>query len=190
MGEAEIGDIGNQLVGQLAIAQIAAVLGEVAAPRAEMHLVDRDRRFAVVALPPRRHPGAVLPRMAGRRRDDRGGARRRLGPLGMGVGLQRQERAIGAEQLVFIEVAGAEAGHEDLPEPAGMALAHRHAPAVPVVEIADHADPAGVGRPDREGNPKDAVMLNRMGAELLIAGEVVAFGEEMHVEFAEHRGNR
>jgi len=32
MGEAEIGDIGNQLVGELAIAEIPAALGEVAAP--------------------------------------------------------------------------------------------------------------------------------------------------------------
>ena len=64
---------------------------------------------------------------------------------------------------------------------------HRHAPAVPVVEIADHADPARVRRPDREGDPLDAFMHDRMRAELAIAGEVVALDQQMDVEFAEHR---
>src|SRR5260221_6772135 len=68
-----------------------------------------------------------------------------------------------------------------------MVFAHRHPPAVPGVEIADDADPAGVGRPYRKGDALDPVMHDRMGAELLIAGEVVAFSEEMQVELAQHR---
>ena len=155
MGEAEIGDIGHELVGQLAIGQIAAAFGQVAAPRAEMHLVDRDRRLAVVAPPALGHPGR---RPATHARDGaatteavRGGGSVRFG---MRVGLQRQQRAVGAEQLVFVERAGAEPGHEDLPEPAGVALPHRHAPAVPAVEIADHADPARVRRPHRKGDAR------------------------------------
>ena len=106
----------------------------------------------------------------------------------MGVGLQRQQIAIGAEQLVFIEFPRLEARHEDLPEPAGKSVAHRHAPAVPLVEIADHADPAGVGRPYRKGDALDPVVHDRMGAELLVAGEMVTLDKEMQVEFAEHGG--
>src|SRR5579863_5981194 len=153
-----------------------------------MNLVDRDRRLAVVAPAALGDPGIVLPDMARWRRDDRGGARGRLGPLSLGVGLQRQQRTVRANELVFIELAGHKAGHEDLPEPALLALAHRHAPAVPTVEIADDADPAGVGRPYRKGNARDPVMHDSMSAELLVAGEMVALDQEMQVEFAEHRG--
>ena len=186
MGEAEIGDIGNQLVGQFAVAQIAAALGEVAAPRAEMDLVDRDRGRAVVALPALGHPGCVLPHMARWRGDHRSGTGRGLRLLGMGIGLQRQQRAIGAEQLVFIEMTGDEAGHEDFPKPAGVPFAHRHAAAVPGVEIADHADPARVGaQPQAIPRHRHA---HRMGAELLVAGVVVAFGDERRAR--QHRENR
>ena len=92
-----------------------------------------------------------------------------------------------AEQLVFVEMARAQPGHENLPEPAGMAPPHRHAPAVPAVEIADQADPPRVRRPDRERDALDALMHDRVRAELLIAGEVVALDQQMQVEFAEHR---
>src|SRR5712675_1711471 len=92
-----------------------------------------------------------------------------------------------AQQLVFVKMAGAQPGHEDLPEPAGMTLAHRHAAAVPGVEIADQADPPRIWRPDREGDALDAVMHDRVRAELLVAGEMVAFDEQMDIELAEHR---
>src|SRR5437763_14299292 len=84
-------------------------------------------------------------------------------------------------------MSGTQPGHEDFPEPAGMPLAHRHAASVPGVEIADQADPAGVRRPDRERDALDAVMHDGMRAELLIAGEMVAFDQQMDIEFAEHR---
>src|SRR5256885_14572377 len=58
--------------------------------------------------------------------------------------------------------------YEDPPDPAGMALAHRHAAAVPGIEITDHADPPRIGRPHREGDALDPVMHQRMGAELQI----------------------
>src|SRR5437764_14911116 len=77
--------------------------------------------------------------------------------------------------------------HEKLPEPAGMALAHRHAAAVPGIEIADEADPLRVRRPDRERDPFDAVMQHRVRPKLLIAREMVALDEQVDVEFSEHR---
>src|SRR5213076_1511195 len=119
MGEAEIGDIGHELLGQFAITQIAALLRS--APRAEMHLVNRDRRLAVVALRPRIHPTAILPDMARWVGDNRGGAGRMLGALGMRIGFQRQQFAVGAEKLVFVEMPWAQPRHEKLPEAAGMA---------------------------------------------------------------------
>ena len=155
-----------------------------------MDLVDRDRRVALLAPPALADPRPVLPQMARRRRDDRGGARRVLGLLGIRIGLQRQQSAIGADQLVFVEMPRAQPGHENLPQTAGVTPPHRHAPAVPVVEVADEADPSRVRRPDRERDALDALMHDRVRAELLIAGEMVALDEQMQVEFAEHRPKR
>jgi len=92
-----------------------------------------------------------------------------------------------AENLVFVDLAGRELGQEDLPDAAGGMDAHRMAPPVPAVEVADDADALGARRPDREGDAADAFVLDRVCAELLVAPQMVAFGEEVDVEFAEHR---
>ncbi len=80
-----------------------------------------------------------------------------------------------------------QSGYEQFPEPARTTPAHRHPPAVPGVEIADDADRAGIGRPHRKGDALDPVMHDRVRAELLVAGEVIALGEQVQVEFAKHR---
>ena len=110
-----------------------------------------------------------------------------LGLLRVRVGLQRQQLAVGPDDLVFVEVARAQPRHEQFPEAAGMQPAHRHAPAVPVVEIPDQADPLRVRRPHREPNSLDALMHRRVRAELLKTGVVVALDQQMDVELAEHR---
>ena len=61
MGETEIGDVRHQLVGHLAIGQITEPLVDIAAPGAEMHLVNRDRRLAIVVARAAGHPTVVLP---------------------------------------------------------------------------------------------------------------------------------
>jgi hypothetical protein len=54
--EAQVGDVGGQLVGQLEVSERAVVLQRVAPPRAEVHLVDGDRAALGVGLPPLREP--------------------------------------------------------------------------------------------------------------------------------------
>ena len=49
------------------------------------------------------------------------------------------------------------------------------APAVPVVEVADDADAAGVRRPDREVDAVDALVVDRVRAELVEEAQVGAF---------------
>src|ERR1700724_4158658 len=48
MSKAHVADIRNELVGELTIGQVAPLLCKIAAPRAEMDFVNRDRRFAVI----------------------------------------------------------------------------------------------------------------------------------------------
>ena len=104
-----------------------------------------------------------------------------------GVGLQRRQRAVGADDLVFVARSGADAGQENFPHAAVDALAHLAAPPVPIVEIADDGNAPGVGRPDREVQRPRALMLEHMRAEPLIKLLVRAFDEQIIVERTEQR---
>ncbi len=109
---------------------------------------------------------------------------RSLGALSLRVRLQRQELTVGAKDLVLVEMTGAQARDEQLPEPAD--ISHRHPPAVPSVEVANDAYPVRVRRPYREGDTLDTLMCQRMCSKLAVAREVVALGEQMNVDLAQH----
>ena len=83
-------------------------------------------------------------------------------------------------------IAGLDARHEDLPE-AVAAHAHGVAPAVPVVEIADHADAPRIGREHGERDARDALVHERMRAELLVELQVRAFAQQIEVELRQDR---
>ena len=113
-----------------------------------MHLVDADRRVervgALALLRRRPPPPASVPHHAGR-------GRAQLALQRVGVGLLRQQRGRRRPAArTCRRCAGRDARQEDLPDAALAAQAHRVAAAVPAVEVADHADPRGVGGPHRE----------------------------------------
>jgi hypothetical protein len=60
-------------------------------------------------------------------------------------------------------------------------------PAVPGVEVADHPDGAGVGRPDAEGGPGHPVDGRLVGAQLLPQPLVAALAQQVLVELADGR---
>src|ERR1700751_5650018 len=153
-----------------------------------MDFIDRDGRLAIVALPTRRHPAPILPQMPRRLGYDRRRVGWPLSPLGLRVRLERQELTVGPEDLVFVEMTGAQAGDEQLPEPGD--ISHRHPPAVPPVEVANDADPVSVRRPYREGDAFDTLMNQRMRSKLAVARQVVALGQQMNIDLAEHGRKR
>jgi hypothetical protein len=61
------------------------------------------------------------------------------------------------------------------------------APRVPGIEIADHRDALGVGRPDREAHARHAVDGRHVGAQRIGQMEMAALVEQVQVEFAQHR---
>src|ERR1700686_3395679 len=61
MRETHFGCVGDELVSELAIGQIPPILGQVAAPRAEMDFVDREGGLTIVAPPALGHPAPILP---------------------------------------------------------------------------------------------------------------------------------
>ncbi len=88
-----------------------------------------------------------------------------LRPEGERIGLERLQGAVGTADLELVVLTGGEARHEQLPDAAVAPQAHRVTAPVPIVEVADHADPAGIRRPDREAVAVDAVEGAGMGPE-------------------------
>ena len=160
----------------------------VAPPRAEVHLVDRDRRVERVARAPARHPVGVAPLVV-ERPDARRGAWRLLAEEGERIALVRHRRAVARHDAVLVGLAVARRGREPLPD-AGAVPARRSGSAlgVPAVPVADHRHRARVRRPDRElrARPRGVAMA----AEVLVQARVRALAEQVDVVVAQHRNSR
>ena len=180
--EAHVAGVGHQGVGEFVPRQPAIAILGLAAPTARMHLVDAHRRIERVR-------GAPLGRVRHRRRqrrDDGGGGRAQFGLPAVGVGLERQQAALGVEQFVLVARAGVHARQEDLPDAALAAQPHRVAPAVPEIEVADDAHARGIRCPHREAGAGYAIDLARQAAQHLEGSQVGAFGQQPGVHLAEH----
>ncbi len=183
--EAEVERVVRELVGLLRVRQRAVALQRVEPPGAEVHLVDRDRRRVRLDRPPALQPLGVGPAVM-RLEDHRAGLRRQLGPQGDGIGLEADD-AVGAADRELVGVARGRLGYEQLPDAGGTERPHRVCALVPDVEVADHADGAGSGRPDRERRSRGAVERARMRAERVPEPLVAALADEMEIELAERR---
>ena len=137
-----------------------------------MDLVERQRLLEPVGLRPPGHPLVVVPAVAVQVGHLRGRPRRHLGGKAERVGLL--EHVVVVADLILVERPLAQPRHEQLPEAAGDVLPHRVAAAVPGVEVADHADAGGVGRPDGEVDPVHAVDRPQLRPQPLVALPVPA----------------
>ena len=182
VGKAHVTQIGRQLVGELPIAKPSIAFLRAAAPGAEMHFIDRDRCVQGIDAGCRRR----------RRRDrlrvdhDRGGLRAQLHGECQRIGFQRQQGPVRCQDLEFVLLPGRRARDEDFPE---TVAAHPHGvpPAVPEIEIADHADAPGVRRKHHEGDARYPVEYARVRADLVVKMHVGAFAEQIKVEIGQDR---
>jgi hypothetical protein len=178
VGEAELADVLDQLVGQVAVV-------EPRTPRADVQLVDAHRAGVDVVLGAGGHPGVVGPGVGGLG-DHRAGERRHLGGAGHRVRALDPD-VVGGKHLVLVD-AVRDAGHEELPDAVAVEAAHRVPLAVPAVEVARHADGTGVRRPDGEGGAGDALVLAHVAAEHLPELLVAALAEQVQVELGDGGG--
>ncbi len=164
MGEAAIPRIGDEAVGQFVIGEETIVLAPRARSRDGLRRSTSGcgagravaRQLEIIGV------GPVEVAVAG---DDGGRRGPQLRLKAEGVGLQRQDLAVGAEDFEFVEFALGDFGNEDFPQAGVDALAQGMAAAVPLVEGADHRDAPGVGRPDRKMHAFGALMGDLMRAE-------------------------
>ena len=152
-----------------------------------MHLVDRDRTATRIEAPPPLHPGRVAPAAAVEITDDRRRSGRLLDLKGERIGLVDQLRSVWRLDLELVEAAGLYSRQEDLPHAAFVTQPHAMPSTVPVVEVADHGDAAGVRRPHGESDACHALHGREMRAQFLVAFGVAAFGEQADIGFAQHR---
>ena len=179
--EAEVADVGAELLGRLRV-------GEALPPGAEVHLVDRDGAPERQARSPLELPVAVLPFVA-RAEHDRRGPRRHLARLRHRIGA-KLHAPVAVANLELVAGGVGDARDEQLPDARGAERAHRVDAAVPIVEVADDADRPRRRSPDREGRPGDAVDLAHVRAEPLVQLLVTAFGRKVQVDLAESRQER
>src|SRR5688572_5450726 len=106
---------------------------------------------------------------------------------GQRVRFQWKQPSVRPFDLELVELAAVEVGQEQLPHAGLDALAHRVSAAVPIVEVADHADPPGIRRPHREADAFDAIHLDQLRAEALVDLEMRSLRQQMHVDIAQDR---
>ncbi len=169
----------HQLVRQLAIGEPAAGVVGGPFPTAQVHLVERQGPLEPIGLAAPRNPGRIVPAVTiqvdhfgGRPRGHFGGEAHRIGLL---------ENRVLMPDLVLVKRAFAQAGHEQLPEAAGDVLSHGVPAVVPVVEVAHHAHPAGIGGPQGEIHPFHPVDHPQVRAQAVVALPVPAFVEQIQI---------
>ena len=180
VGETHVQHIRHERIGKLVPGQPAVAVLRLAAPRCGMHFVDAHRRVQCIGLAARlasRHPRWQAGHDAGR-----GRAQLRL--QGIGVGTQRQLPALRVQQFELVAGTGADCGQKELPYATFAAQPHGMAPAIPEVEIADHADAAGVGCPDREPGALDSIQTHGLRAHHLAGAQMGAVSQQPQVGVA------
>ncbi len=185
MGEAHVDAVGDEPCGHFVPGQHRTIIA--ALPGGRMDLVDRDRLAALIDACPVLAMCFVFPGLHEFRRGDRGVLRTHLGTPRKGVGLQRLKVAMRSDDFELVGRAGADVRGEDLPDAGVAAKAHDVTAAVPVVEVADDGDAAGIRCPDGKVEAVDALMLDRMGAHLVEEAQMRAFADEIVVHRPEDR---
>ena len=145
-----------------------------------MHFVDGDGRVELVALVAGAHPLVVVPFVI-EVPDDRRRARRNFVVEAVRVGLVHLVHVIARTDVVLVHRALAQPGEEGLPDARAFPRRHGVRVGIPAVEVADHRDALGIGRPHREVGARLAVEFGQVRAKLLEEPVVLAFVEQMKI---------
>src|ERR1035437_2010025 len=115
-----------------------------------MDLVHRNRGGGPVAVRALVHPFRVFPKMAVEARNDRTRLGPQFGVETVGIALEhwyiRDQRA----NLVLVDGAFDQSGHEKFPDARWATISHGVCAAVPLIEVSNHAYAHGVRRPHGE----------------------------------------
>src|ERR1051325_1243835 len=159
--------IGNERRGQLEITEMPISLVRAAPPGPEMHLVNAHRAARPVLPAPRFHPRAVVPLIFVQIANERRGRFAVLIEKREWIALEQNGAGLSPD-LELVMRASFESRQKRFPHAAAEKFAHRIDAAVPIVEIANYADPLRVRRTDCKINAALTADRAQMGAELFV----------------------
>ena len=176
MGEAHLLHVGNQIGGDIPIAEKFAFASTP--PGTQVALVDVHGPAVERVRGAERKPVVVAPLKAGVQIVNFGGHVGTGGSVeAIGIALAYEAAAVRLMYGVLVGVVAVQAGEERLPD-ATLYPGHRGGLQVPVVEIANDGDLGSVGGPNPEQVALGtAFILGRMGAETLPGVGRTAFRE-------------
>ncbi len=174
MGESMREDMVGDRIGEFVVAREAFAIGDVAAPRPQVQLVDRDRCVERDPFGPAVHPVAVAPLVV-EVGDHRGDRRWLLGGRADGVGLL-DHGAVGSGHSVQVGVADSSAIDPAGPHP-GLGGAELTL-VLPPVERSSHRNRSGVRRPHGEVGAAVGGLCTESAMQVAVG----AFVEEIPVE--------
>jgi hypothetical protein len=184
MRKTHFADVVNQRPRQLAVVQRLRHI--LLLPGTGVDFVDADGRLERIPRGPLLHPFLVGPLEPLIVPDNAGVLGRDLEEKAVGIGPQR-DVSVRVLDFEFVMRARAHAGDENLPDPGQAQQPHRVKPPVPLVEIAHHAHPPGVGGPKGERRAGHAVHGLQLRAQLGIDPLLVALIKQIEVGFAQRR---
>ena len=191
VGETFLGDVVDELVGEVAIILDALL------PAAGVDFVDADRTVMRIGALAAVHPCGVVP-CEGRIDYNGTGCRRNFVRTFHRIGFH-DPLIVRIQDLVLVDFAVLHTGDEQLPDAGRSQLAHGVLAAVPAVEIADDAYRVRIGRPYAEcradqGFAAHAVagthrvlVMHDTCAECLPQPLVAPLAEQVHIEIADRR---
>src|SRR6267142_1329562 len=150
-----------------------------------MDFVDGDRFLEPIGLGALGDPSGVIPFVGVQIGDHGAGLRAQFGAKSVRISFKRDHVSAGADDFVFVDGSFVQFGDKKLPNSRGAASAHRIYTAVPMIEIADDADAAAAGRPDREIDAAHAFESLNVCAELIVGVVVAALAHQVQIELAE-----
>ena len=190
MGEAQVGDIVDEVHGQLPVGQWGAV--GVPAPGPQVDLEDAHRPVAVTdprcgRVGTAGDPRGVLPVVDAETTHHRAGRRGGLGTEPHRIGLLRQLLPVRVQQVVLVHRPLAQAGQEQFPHSGRATQPHRMGRRVPGVVVSDHTHPGGLRGPHREVDAVDPLVRRHMRPEDLPQSTVCALAQQVLVSRPDDR---
>ena len=187
MREAHVDRVVRKLHRQLPIGQrTVSVLG-FTFPRTEVNFVDRHRPVELTGLRATLiHPRAIAPLKFRGVADDRCVVRWRLKARAIGIRLNQKTAALVAD-FKFVELALAEARHEQLPNTRRAERAHRMKATIPAIEIANDRNPRRRRCPHGKRNAGHATQGAQVSTEFIIDPMFIALVEEKQILIPERR---
>src|SRR4030095_4873455 len=167
MREAHLEHVGQQRLGKLEIADKAISPLHHSPPGAEMDLVNADRAPMPLLLRALRHPLLIAPLVALEVVNHRRSLRTVLTEKPKRIALE-QECAGHRPNLKFVMRALLHARDENFPDTASDQFPHRVDAAIPKIEVANHAHPTSVRRPNRKISAAFAPDLAEMRAKSVV----------------------